>query len=104
MKTNKTKKTAIFAKTSKSTAFMKKPFTAFLITLAVFTAGTAKGTALPVDSIHADFREFSENMIARGEYPVLIDLETLIPLQSQSITRNEVFDSVLKSGDRKSVV
>ncbi len=37
---------------------MKKPFTAFLITLAVFTAGTAKGTALPVDSIHADFREF----------------------------------------------
>ena len=39
-----------------------------------------------------------ENMIARGEYPVLIDLETLIPLQSQNITRNEVFDSVLKSG------
>lgn len=39
-----------------------------------------------------------ENMIARGEYPVLIDLETLIPLQSQNRTRNEVFDSVLKSG------
>ncbi len=39
-----------------------------------------------------------ENMIARGEYPVLIDLETLIHLQSQKAGQNEIFNSVLKSG------
>ena len=39
-----------------------------------------------------------ENMIARGEYPVLIDLETLISLRESKDTQNPVFDSVLKSG------
>lgn len=39
-----------------------------------------------------------ENMIARGEYPVLIDLETLIHLQSRKVHRDEIFNSVLKTG------
>ncbi len=39
-----------------------------------------------------------ENMIARGEYPVLIDLETLIHLQERDVKSDEVFQSVLRSG------
>lgn len=39
-----------------------------------------------------------ENMIARGEYPVLIDLETLISLRVSKDNQDPAFDSVLKSG------
>lgn len=39
-----------------------------------------------------------ENMIARGEYPVLIDLETVIHLQAQNTAQDEILNSVLGSG------
>lgn len=39
-----------------------------------------------------------ENMIAKGAYPVLIDLETLIRLQKQGTKQTEISDSVLSSG------
>ncbi len=39
-----------------------------------------------------------ENMIARGEYPVLIDLETLIRLRAKGVPRDAFSDSVLGSG------
>lgn len=39
-----------------------------------------------------------ENMIARGEYPVLIDLETLVSQQGQSGMQDEMSYSVLKGG------
>lgn len=41
---------------------MKKLITACLIVLTALTGGTAKGIVLPVDSIHADFREFIRHL------------------------------------------